>query len=178
MLKVSRQQQQKLPDCLSRENRLGKPGFDRSNFGGISGRKNTGDFPKPFHLSWQNSKWEKISICECDFFLPFDMEFFWQCLSLTYLCKKNINIPRGFQMAKTFPCQMANFFQIWKWIFFAISTFAIIDEMDTSRQCLQCIIHAKLASQNHLFQRNWDQYEVDWNPRSNDIKLPEIQILM
>ena len=54
MLKVSRQQQQKLPDCLSRENRLGKPSLHRSNFGGIRGRKNTGDFPKPFHLLWQN----------------------------------------------------------------------------------------------------------------------------
>ena len=79
-------------------------------------------------------------------------------------------------MAKPFPCQMANFFQICKWTFFPISTFAIIEEMTTSRRCLQCIIRAKLASQNHLFQRNWDQYEVDWNPRSNDIKLPEIQI--
>ena len=69
-----------------------------------------------------------------------------------------------------------DFFQIWKWIFLPISTFALIDEIATSRRCLQCTIHAKLASQNHLFQRNWDQYEVDWNPRSNDIKLPEIQI--
>ena len=66
MLRVSKQQQQKLPDCLSRENRLGKPGLHRSNFGGISGRKNTGDFPKPFHLLWQNLKWEKISICKCE----------------------------------------------------------------------------------------------------------------
>jgi hypothetical protein len=68
MLRVSKQQQQKLPDCLSRENRLGKPGLHRSNFGGISGRKNACDFPKPFHISWQNSKWEKISICKCEFF--------------------------------------------------------------------------------------------------------------
>ena len=76
-------------------------------------------------------------------------------------------------MAKPFPCQMANFFQICKWTFFPISTFAIIEEMTTSRRCLQCIIRAKLASQNHFFQQNWDQYEVDWNPRSNDIKLPD-----
>ena len=78
MLKVSRQQQQKLPDCLSRENRLGKPGLHRSNFGGISGRKNTGDFPKPFHLLCQNLKWENISICRWDFFC---------CLTWIFLAK-------------------------------------------------------------------------------------------
>ena len=66
MLKVSRQQQQKLPDCLSRENRLGKPCLHRFNFGGISRRKNTADFPKPFRLLLQNLKWETISICKCE----------------------------------------------------------------------------------------------------------------
>ena len=43
--------------------------------------------------------------------------------------QKKINIPRVFLMAETFPCQMAKFFQICKWIFFPISTFVIIDEI-------------------------------------------------
>ena len=60
ILKVSRQKQQKLPDCLSRENGFGKPGLHRSNFGGISGRKDACDFPKPFHILWQNSKFVNI----------------------------------------------------------------------------------------------------------------------
>ena len=76
-------------------------------------------------------------------------------------------------MAQAFSCQIANSFISENGYFFPISTFAIIDEMATSRRCLQCIIRAKLASQNHFFQQNWDQYEVDWNPRSNDIKLPD-----
>ena len=84
------------PDCLSRENGLGKPGLHRSNFGGISGRKDACDFPKPFHTLWQNSKFVNI------IFLPFDMEFFLAMLISNIPIPKKINIPRVFKWHKHF----------------------------------------------------------------------------
>ena len=96
ILKVSRQKQQKLPDCLSRENGFGKPGLHRSNFGGISGRKDACDFPKPFHILWQNSKFVNI------IFLPFDMEFFLAMLISNIPMQKKINIPRVFKWQRHF----------------------------------------------------------------------------
>ena len=126
MLKVSRQQQQELPDCLSRENRLGKPGFNGFNFGGISRRKNTGDFPKPFHLLCQNLKWENISICRWDFFCCLTWIFLAKFISYLPMQKKD-NQSKGFSIGKTFPCQMANFFSDLQMdISFFISTFVII----------------------------------------------------
>ena len=42
-----------IPNCLPRKNRLGKPCLHRSNFGGISWRKNTGDFPNGYAFGAQ-----------------------------------------------------------------------------------------------------------------------------
>ena len=67
-----------------------------------------------------NLEMTKLSISNCELFLPFD------------IFPPNDSSKRmagEVQMAKTFSYQMVKSFHICKWIFFAISRFAIIKEI-------------------------------------------------
>ena len=89
---------------------------------------------KPFFLLWQKLKWQNIFICKCENFLTFanvKKNAIWGCkLNQTNLWTSDL--PNG-QYIKQFwlnlPTQMAKHFNNCKSIFFAISTFEIIEEM-------------------------------------------------
>ena len=71
---------------------------------------------KPFLLFWQNLKWQKISICQLKKAVTFESP-------LTKGFKNENN--------KHFPYQVSYKFHICYLVFFAISSFAMIDEMSS-----------------------------------------------
>ena len=60
------------------------------------------------------------------------LDTLWQCLSLSFGKRWEMNIVGGSSNCKKFPNQVAIFLHIYKWISFPIWNFALIEEMGSS----------------------------------------------
>ena len=77
----------------------------------------------PIYLLWKKLKWGKISICKCEIFPLFDMDFFVNCTLFGQGNRESSNVKNNVQTK-------GHSFQICKWIVIChFNFFDIIEEM-------------------------------------------------
>ena len=88
------------------------------------------DEPKPFLLLWQTLKLQKNIHLQMWNIFDFDMDDICHLNSLHWQWVQSL--PESIQMTKIFLYQMTKFVHIFKWIFCAISSFALRHEITSS----------------------------------------------